>query len=62
MCLNKLLVPLAFSMLFSSGVTAASEVFNVDDISKLETEPTKCFENGTNLTAARDVKLIILIQ
>jgi len=46
MRLNKLLVPLAFSMLFSGGVTAASTVFDVDDISELETEPTECFENG----------------
>jgi len=42
MRLNKLLVPLAFSMLFSGGVTAAL----TDDISELETEPTECFENG----------------
>ena len=46
MRLNKLLVPLAFSMLFSSGVTAASSVFNGDDISEIKTEPTICFETG----------------
>ena len=46
MRLNKLLVPLAFLMLFSSGVVVASSVFDVDDISELETEPTECFENG----------------
>ena len=49
MRLNKLLVPLAFSMLFSGGVTAASTVFDVDDISELKTEPTKCFDIGRTL-------------
>ena len=46
MCLRNLIKPIVFLMLFSSGVTAASSVFDVDDISELETEPTECFENG----------------
>ena len=55
MCLNKLLVPLAFSMLFSSGVLAAEE----DDGDALY-HPAGCYElvwTSLGLTSGQAIKL-----
>jgi hypothetical protein len=55
MRLNKLLVPLAFSMLFSSGVSAAEE-----DVSDIVSPPTNCYVlawNVMGLNTGQAVKL-----
>ena len=43
-CLNKLLVPLAFSMLFSSGVSAAEE-----EVGDVFWQPTGCYRWAFNV-------------
>jgi hypothetical protein len=51
---NKLLVTLAFSMLFGSGVTIAGE------LSEVSSEPTKCYQlawNNLELNTGQAVKL-----
>ena len=55
MRLNKLLVPLAFSMLFSSGVSAAEE-----DVGNIVLPPTTCYAlawNAMGLNKGQAVKL-----
>ena len=52
--MHKLLVPLAFSMLFSSGVAVAGE------LSDVSTEPTTCYElvwNNLGLSTGQAIKL-----
>ena len=54
MDINKLLVPLAFSMLFSSGAAVSGE------LSDVSTEPTDCYKmawNDLGLTAGNALKL-----
>jgi len=54
MPMNKLLVPLAFSMLFNSGAAVSGE------LSDVSSEPTTCYKlawNGLGLTAGMAVKL-----
>ena len=54
MRINKLLVTLAFSILFGNGVTIAGE------LSDVSTEPTNCYElawNAIGVTAGMAVKL-----
>ena len=55
MRINKLLAPLAFSMLFSSGVAVAE-----GEIDELFSEPTNCYTTGWHvlgLTTGQAIKL-----
>jgi len=59
MRLSKLLVPLAFSILFSSGVAVASELNEVD-VSDFIHDATGCYDihwNGMGLTTGEAIKL-----
>jgi len=53
MRMNKLLVPLAFSMLVSSGVAVAASDITWDEISEIKTEPTQCYEAAIIVFASR---------
>jgi hypothetical protein len=44
MRMNKLLVPLVFSMFFGSGLAVAASDITWDEISEIKTEPTLCYE------------------